>query len=231
MVISSNIKASLDTQEWRMLSQYQYQAWYDASQDDSKSSEYIIQDHYIKLLNDLYLMGRTSYCKKAPTGCPCKDSPINETGFYYDSSDEDVVSNVQGCSDKILGSYENYDIELNLNEFISLFNFLGELEQENSCSGFCAKEDVYYFHDITLGPPKKSWDNALVNDVIPWSINLYASQLILISAILFLWLFVHIGLFKKEKKKPKFTGLQNTTNPQNVTQISRMEEESQVSRF
>ena len=72
LIITSDITHSLELEECRMLKQYQVQAAYDNSVDDSKSATYTIQDQWIETLNNIYLMGRNSYCVKSPDGCPCK---------------------------------------------------------------------------------------------------------------------------------------------------------------
>ena len=228
---SSKIIEAFDTYECDMLKQYQFQAKYDNSIDDTKKATYDIIDPYVKFFNDIYLLGRNSYWRKTPYGCPWQLSPKLVSTFYYNGTDESVVTNVQGCSDKILGSYENYTLDLNQKEFISYFKFIGELEREYKCSGFWAQEDVYYFYDITYGPPTQKWDKAIVDDVIPYNINIYASNLLIISAILFFCVFIHFGLFKKPQKSEDFSRVANTTSIQNVTQISRLEDESQVSKF
>jgi hypothetical protein len=93
-------------------------------------------------------------------------SPIVASFVYndvvvYDNTDEEVIKNVQGCDDKILGAYENYELELSQNEFISYFDFLGEVEKKHECAGFCAQEDVYYFYNIQQTHPIKSCDDAM----------------------------------------------------------------------
>ena len=234
-IITSKYITSFDTEEWRMLDQYQYQAALDHSVDDSKPASYTIKDSNIKLFNDLYLMGRSSYWKKSPTGWPWKTSPINQTNVYhtfvYNNSDSSVVVNVQGCSDKILGSYENYGISLNLDEYKSLFNYLGKYEQAYKCAGFCAYETAYYFYDISQGPPTKSWDNMFKEQIINNDIDIFANDLIIISAILSIWWFIHFGLFKKESKSDQIVPLHVPAHHQSVTMASRIEDESRISKF
>ena len=70
ILITSEITHALGTTECRMLREFQEQAEYDNSIDDSKSAVYTIENDWIYLLNSLYLMGRSSYCLKSPYGCP-----------------------------------------------------------------------------------------------------------------------------------------------------------------
>lgn len=235
-VITSEIKTSLESYECDMLGQYQFQAAYDNSIDDSKSATYTIKDSYIEFFNTIYSMARTSYCKKSPDGCPWMNSPVVVADFYYDSTDDEVVTKMQGWTDKILGSYEKYELILNQAEFISYFNFIGDLEQRYSWAGFCAQEEAYYFSDITKGPPHREWDNAIINEVIPYEINIYAQHLIIIASILFMCLFIHAGLFKKTQAKVMdeegFKSVQNVSSTMVITQnMSRLDDESQVSKF
>ena len=62
-LIVADFITALDTEEWRMLKQYQFQAAYDNSIDDSKKAVYTIKNVKVKLLNDLYYMGRSAFCK------------------------------------------------------------------------------------------------------------------------------------------------------------------------
>jgi len=233
--ISAGIYNGFEQYECKMLRQYQTQAIYDNSIDDSKSADYAIQNEWIEFFNSLYLMGRSSYWKKSPQGCPCMTSPITVTDFFYNTSDSDVIKNMQGCEDKILGSYEEYDLVLNLKQFKAYFDYIGKIEQKYNWAGFCAMEDAYYFHDITVGPPVTSWDKALKDDLIPYNINVFAMNLLIISAILCLSLFVHFGLFQKQTPKimaeEKIFNQVNTTTNHNITQLSRFEDESRVSKF
>lgn len=155
------------------------------------------------------------------------------TDFYYDSSHEDVTTNVQNCRDKILGSYEGYQIDLNLDEFVEFFNFIGEIEKEHKCAGFWAHEEVYYFYDIEQTGPSVSWDNALKDDVIPNKINIFAGNLIIISAALFLWLFVHTGLYKKQKyeKLQEVNVATTMNNNRSVVSASRVDDDNRPGHF
>lgn len=112
-------------------------------------------------------MGRSMYCKKSPDGCPCMTTSPLVTSFvyndvvFYNNTDEDVITNVQGCTDKILGAYEDYKLKLNQKEFISYFKYIGSMEKKHKCAGFCAQEEVYYFYDIQETHPTKPCDDAL----------------------------------------------------------------------
>ena len=171
------------------------------------------------------------FANKSPTGWPCKSSPILQTGFYYNDSDSSSIKNVQGWSDKILGSYEKFSISLNLDEYKSLFSYLGKYEQKYKCAGFWAEETAYYFYDITKGPPSVSCDTMMREQIIDNDISIFANNLIIISAILVICWFIHTGLFKKESKSDQIVPIQLPNHAQNVTMASRIEEESRVGRF
>lgn len=235
-VITSQIYNAFETTECRMLREYQTQAAYDYSIDDSKSATYTIKNEWIKFFNDIYWMGRTAFCKRYSTGWPWKTSPIIVSSFYYDNADPDAVTTVQGWSDKLLGSYEKFSLQLNLKQYKSFFEYIGNIEKEYEWSGFWAEEEAYYFYDVTKGPPKRKWDQAIRDNLIPYNIDIFAMNLILISSILWLVLFINVGLFKKMTPKivaeeKMFKTVQNTTNTQNISQISKYDDESHVSKF
>ena len=82
-----------------------------------------------------------------------------------------------------------------------------------------------------MAGPDKSCDDALMNDVIPNNINFFAGNLIIISAALFLSMFVHMGLYKKEKYNKLANDPSEDVQRNEVNNASRMDNESRASNF
>lgn len=72
-------------------------------------------------------------------------------------------------------------------------NFLGEIEEENECSGVCQQQGLYYFSDVSKGVPKKNCKEEFAKEM-KRSFGNYGIGCIIIGFLLCIPCLLHIPL-------------------------------------
>lgn len=97
-------------------------------------------------------------------------------------------------------------------KFQEVMNYLGEIEEDNKCSGFCNKQIQYYFSDVGNGQPEKPCLDALKGPIALELLGKYAICFMVIAFALMAGWCCHCGLWKgNKKKKPSHAQVQNTS--------------------
>lgn len=86
-------------------------------------------------------------------------------------------------------------------KFQEVMNYLGEIEEENNCSGFCNKQIQYYFSDVNNAAPEKPCLDALKGPIALELLGKYAICFMVIAFALMAGWCCHCGLWKGNKKR------------------------------
>lgn len=114
-----------------------------------------------------------------------------------------VVTNVQGCKEKLEAAYTNYVIPFDsLDDLVRFLNYFGELEDKYDCSGVCTYKPVYYFSNSGDGFPDRKCEIPLREDILLGEILPIGVGFVIISLVIFVVMFIHWGFFCRKKDKP-----------------------------
>ena len=82
---------------------------------------------------------------------------------------------------------------------MEFLDFMGEVEKDNSCSGFCTKKDMYYFSDLSSGTPDQACADAFKGQVLFNYVLIYGLCFLCIGISLLGGCCCHYGLCQRDK--------------------------------